>query len=194
MGDVSGAQELAIQGFAAYNDEKDYPKAVELWTIAANAGDAVSQYNLGICYLTGTGIEQDVYKAIHWLGESAAQGYEPAVETYNGLKKEADSGKDDDEELVIIAGNKNLKEAVDLYNAERYADAAPLLADLAEQGHTMAQFFYGMCLLRCMNSEEDSEKAVCWLQKSADSGCAEAREYLEKLREVRSRNGKYNTL
>jgi len=187
MDDITGAEALAIQGFAAYNDEKDYPKAVELWTKAAEQRHAVSQYNLGICYLTGTGIEQDVYKAIHWLSESAEQGYEPAVETLNGLKKEADSDKDDDEELVIIAGDKNLKEAVDLYNAERYADAAPLLVDLAEQGHTMAQFFYGMCLLHCMDSEENAAKAVCWLQKSADNDCTEAQEYLDKLKEVRSK-------
>jgi len=105
MTNIFSADELTSQGVAAYN-AKDYAKAVELWTKAANAGHAVSQYNLGISYLTGTGIEQDVYKAIHWLSESAEQGFEPAIETYNGLKKEADSDKGDDEELVIVVKEK----------------------------------------------------------------------------------------
>lgn len=54
---------------------------------AASAGHAAAQYDLGIHYLYGEGIEQDTYKAICWLEKSGEQGYFEACKTLIRLYK-----------------------------------------------------------------------------------------------------------
>ena len=46
--------------------KKDKRKAVDWWTKAAEQGHMDSQYNLGVAYAYGEGIERDMEKAIHW--------------------------------------------------------------------------------------------------------------------------------
>ena len=55
-------------------------RALELYTLAANQGDAGAQYNLGRMYAIGDGIEQSVSKAREWWTKAAAQGHEDAIE------------------------------------------------------------------------------------------------------------------
>ena len=44
------------------------------YTKAAKQGDAVAQYNLGVCYDDGEGVEQDKQKAVEWYTKAAEQG------------------------------------------------------------------------------------------------------------------------
>ena len=44
--------------------EKDIKKAVELYQLAVDQGDASAQYNLGLCYATGDGVGIDLEKAV----------------------------------------------------------------------------------------------------------------------------------
>ena len=44
----------------------------------ANAGDPVSQHNLGLCYLTGTNFFPDTSKAMYWIEKAARQNLLPA--------------------------------------------------------------------------------------------------------------------
>jgi hypothetical protein len=44
----------------------------------AAQGDAEAQYNLGLMYGLGKGVEQDFSQAKLWLEKAAAQGYAPA--------------------------------------------------------------------------------------------------------------------
>ncbi len=50
-----------------------------LQLVGAEQGNAVAQYNLGIRYLHGSGLEADDRMAFEWLAKSAAQGYVEAV-------------------------------------------------------------------------------------------------------------------
>ena len=54
---------------------------------AAEKGDAISQYNLGVYYYTGNGVEQDEEQATNWFEKAAEQGHEGAA---NALKELAD--------------------------------------------------------------------------------------------------------
>jgi len=47
----------------------------------ANNGDARAQYNLGIMYKKGQGVEKDYKEAVKWFELAADQGY---VEVYIG--------------------------------------------------------------------------------------------------------------
>jgi len=39
---------------------------------------------LGICYLNGTGVAQDVEEAVQWFHKAAEQGHEEAIEWLQG--------------------------------------------------------------------------------------------------------------
>src|SRR5258706_13979882 len=53
----------------------DYLTALRLIRPLANDGDAVAQYNLGLTYMTGQGVQQDYAMAAIWFRKAAEQGY-----------------------------------------------------------------------------------------------------------------------
>ena len=53
---------------------KDLVRAMVLYRAAAESGDAVAQYSVGICTLLGKGTTVDVESGISWLEKAAAQG------------------------------------------------------------------------------------------------------------------------
>lgn len=57
-----------------YYDEKDWAKAVQACTKAADRGDARAQYFLGFMYHFGHGVIQDYVKAVRWTTLAAEQG------------------------------------------------------------------------------------------------------------------------
>jgi TPR repeat protein len=59
---------------------RDLNKAAELFSIAAEAGNARAQYALSVMYSTGAGKPVDAELSLQWLQKSAAQNYKPAVE------------------------------------------------------------------------------------------------------------------
>jgi TPR repeat protein len=83
-------------GVAAYRD-KDYAKAVELWSPLAEKGNAVAQYRLGTLYAEGKGVAQDDATAATWFLKAAEQGnasaqYDLAASYAEGIgvKKDAE--------------------------------------------------------------------------------------------------------
>jgi uncharacterized protein len=61
------------KGLAAYQ-AGDYATTLQEWIPAAEAGDAVAQYNLGIMYYNGKGVPQDYAEAVKWYRLTADQG------------------------------------------------------------------------------------------------------------------------
>lgn len=57
-----------------YKTTVDFGESVEVFQEAVKEGDASAQNNLGACYYTGKGIEQDFEKAVQWFRASAEQG------------------------------------------------------------------------------------------------------------------------
>ena len=53
----------------------DYDTAFKEFTIAAEEGLSLAQYNLGILYFTGQGVEQDFDEAFEWTKRAAEQGH-----------------------------------------------------------------------------------------------------------------------
>ena len=50
-------------------------EAVKWYRMAAENGHVKAQYNLGVIYYKGQGIEQDYNEAIKWYRKAAEQGY-----------------------------------------------------------------------------------------------------------------------
>ena len=64
-------------GLRAY-ESKDYATALKEWLPMAEAGDAPSQFNVGLMYLDGVGVPQSDEKAVLWFRRAADQGYAKA--------------------------------------------------------------------------------------------------------------------
>lgn len=81
---VSFASSSFLLGTAALADYEDgveaafagdFDTAFQEFTIAAQEGLSLAQYNLGILYFTGQGIEQDFDEAFKWTKRAAEQGH-----------------------------------------------------------------------------------------------------------------------
>ena len=68
--------------------KKDIEEAVKWWQKAAEQGYAEAQYNMGICYYSGTGITRDYTEAVKWYRKAAEQGYVLAEEALSRLNSQ----------------------------------------------------------------------------------------------------------
>jgi TPR repeat protein len=67
--------------------DPDLDKARELYQKAANQGNVQAQYNLGVCYENGLGVEPDLPKAAKYYQEAADQGSQDAQDAIANLKQ-----------------------------------------------------------------------------------------------------------
>lgn len=68
----------------------DYKAAYEEWLPLAELGDVEAQYNLGVMFDEGAGVEQDFAAAVTWYRKAAEQGFVDAqtnlgIMYYHGL-------------------------------------------------------------------------------------------------------------
>ena len=61
-------------GYQSYL-KKDYRAAYNEWLPLAELGDAEAQYNLGVMYDEGAGMDQDLAAAADWYRKAAEQGF-----------------------------------------------------------------------------------------------------------------------
>ncbi|MBR6068539.1 MAG: SEL1-like repeat protein [Bacteroidales bacterium] len=112
----------------------------------AEQGDAVAQYNLGVCYRDGKGIQQDYIKAFDWFKKSAEQGYATA-QFEIGFCYRTGKGIQQD-----------------------YKKAFEWFKKSAEQGYATAQFCLGLCYSYGRGVQENYKKAFEWFEKSVEQG------------------------
>jgi len=84
-------------GIAAY-EANNLPLAYQEFLAAAREGHADSQFNVGLMYEKGIGVDQDEKEAVAWYGKSAEQGnaaaqYNLGVLYENGLGTSIDYAK-----------------------------------------------------------------------------------------------------
>lgn len=65
------------KGVEAFHNE-DYAGAIKEWAPLAEKGDARAQYDMGLLYHTGLGVELDYQVAIMWYQRAAERQYAPA--------------------------------------------------------------------------------------------------------------------
>src|SRR6476619_7636540 len=79
----------------------DYAKALRLIRPLANDGDAAAQFNLGLMYMTGQGVQQDNAAAALWFRKAAEQGYALAQSNLGTLYLYGHGVTQDDNEAVM---------------------------------------------------------------------------------------------
>lgn len=73
-GDLNAMDKLGVNCCA----KQEYGSAFQWFKIAAERGDAESQFHLGCLYEEGKGVAQNIAKALEWYMKAAEQGYEDA--------------------------------------------------------------------------------------------------------------------
>lgn len=132
---------------------KWYRKAEVGWyRKVAEQGCVIAQFRLGMCYATGTGVEQNQEKAEEWF----------------------DKIKDPFDQFMI--GNCFLAPLhFDFIRDE--VMAMKWYRKAAEQGFADAQYMLGLCY--CV--KQDKPEAVKWLQKAAKQGHEKAKKALTEV-------------
>jgi len=179
------------------NTAQKLPSFTELQP-KAEMGDADAQYNIGLCYEKGRGVQKDIVEALKWYRKAADQGF-PAAECELGsdyIYGELRVSKD------TILGEKWLKSS----SGHGYSNASYLLSLVylegrvvqkseseslkwlklaAMQGHAKAQGDLGdYYAFGILGVEEDPAEAYIWACLSEANGYREA----TKLRKALSKN------
>jgi TPR repeat protein len=126
---------------------KNYSKAFEYYSAAAEQEHALAEYYLGFMYFKGQGTGFDVKQAIFWLGQSANQGVNEALDLLGRIYH---LGYD-----VITP---------DFNKAERFFQFA------VDQLYAPSMFHYGLLLEELQRVEEACEL----INKAAELGNPEA--------------------
>ncbi len=138
-------------GWYAYS-AGDFVMARGEWLPLARDGDARAQFQLGVMYRKGEGVEADAAEAAHWYGLAAEQGHAPSQASL-----------------------------ADLYYtgqgvAHDHAEAARWFERAAKQGNTDAQYLLGALYLRGHGVPKDVVRAHMWLSLAAMRGSKSAHE------------------
>ena len=155
----------------SYDAHKWYQKAVEQYCDAAQRGNIWAQYNLGVCYERGYGVQRNVQQAERRYREAAQKGHIRAC--YNLGEVLASDSND-----ATVGSQKIMEEAVMWYRRG------------AEQGDAEAQVRLGE---RYFYGEGNKAAAKEWFRKSAAQGNGEAMKFLEGEEQYKAdTEGKYN--
>jgi len=151
---------------------------------AAESGDADSQYQLGLRYTNGSGVEQDYAIAAEWLVKASEQGHDGA-EFLLGVAYVAGRGVEQNQEEAIrlftdAANDGHARAQYQL--GEAFANARGTEKNLlwaarwyekaARQKHSEAAFSLGVMRASGIDAEPDQEQAWSWLHLAAEGGHA----------------------
>ena len=130
---ASSAGSRSKGGMAAYQ-QGDYATALQEWKPLADEGNAAAQFNLGIMYQNGQGVDSDPRVAMQWYRRAAEQGYAAAIEW---VRNGAEQGYADLQ--FIIGAMYELGRGIEQNDAK----AITWYRRAARQGHKDAEYALG---------------------------------------------------
>jgi hypothetical protein len=135
-------EEAFNRGVQAYA-EGDYEAVLKEWVPLAESGHLRAQYNLGLMYDNGQGVEQDDAKAVYWYRRAAEGGHDGAQNNL-GLMYASGQGVPRDD-----------------------AEAVAWWRKAAEQGYAKAQYNLGVMYLNGWGTARDYVQAHKWFDLAA---------------------------
>ena len=120
-------ERAATSGHEGANDKllrmQDQQKQFKKLLVKAEAGNLKAQYEVGIMYLKGKGVETDGRKARSWIGKAADRGVNKAVTRLGILYYKGEGGaKDYRQALKLFRGVSSDSVLAQYYLGEMYAD------------------------------------------------------------------------
>lgn len=85
LGNAAAVAKLGYMYYRGKGTKENKSQAFKYFQKAAEGGDYVGQFVLGICLIYGDGCEVDREKAIYWYKESAKQGFQKAKDALKEL-------------------------------------------------------------------------------------------------------------
>ncbi len=116
----------------------DYETALSVWRPLAEGGDPASQFNLGMMYARGEGVDEDLAQAAKWFGKAAEQGEVNAQAHLGGMYARGIGVERD------------------------YGKAAEWLYRAASQHHKQSQYELGTLYANGTGVERDLGAAYFW--------------------------------
>ena len=142
-----------------FDETPEETAAIASLRAAAEAGQSEAQFNLGLCYKRGEGVERDAAAAVHWFSRAAREGHEPLAQTNLGVSYYFGEGVE-----------QNATEAVGWFGLA------------AEQGEPNAMHNLGMCYAQGVGvPRADKLRALELLARAAQKGHGGARAAYETL-------------
>ena len=167
------------------NAENEYRKAAE-------RGDAVAQFNLGMIYCIGNDAPQNYDEAVNWFRKAAEQGH-AAAQCNLGWCCEYGNGTHQDFKEAVkwyrkAAQQNNAIAECNLGNCyyagsgvpQNYFAALKWYREAAEQGDAVAQVNLGECYDFGQGVPRSETDAVVWWLRAAEQGYAKAQFKLGK--------------
>lgn len=171
-------------------DSPDIDKILEL----ANHGVAMAQYDLGVCYNSGLGVEEDPQTAAQWFFKAAQQGDGDAQFALGRLYLEGRGVPQLDDaarkwfEVAAQHGHAASQNQMGyLYmNGVCGVEKNPMIAmqwwlESAENGFPEAMFNLALWYAKGECLDPDERTAMVWLHKSADAGFPPAIDFLKQM-------------
>lgn len=181
---LSNIAVAGIEEARAAKKAGDYSLALKEFSTLAEAGNAEAQFELGIMYVGGNGVEKDYVKAMNVIISSASKGFAPAQSAlgemyYQGAPFPVESNVDLARKNWILAADQGYVEAY--YFLGKSYDKSLSVEDNPDE--TLAVKWYEHAALRDISlaqvllgqmyndgrgTQKDEVKAAYWFQRSAD--------------------------
>lgn len=155
LGLTTHAKADFMEGWRAYQSG-EYEIALQHWTELAEDGDPVAQYNVGVMYDEGAGVDRDDAKVIAWWNKAAAQGHQMAQHN-----------------LALLY--------IELGSQEDFGRAANWLKRAAENGFVLSQYSLAKLFATGFGVEKDNARALTLFLKAGKAGFVKAQYNLGKI-------------
>lgn len=162
-----------------YQTTVDFGESITVFQEAVKDSDAAAQNNLGACYYTGKGVEQDYEKAVQWFRASAEQGNATGQINLSFCYYYGQGVQKDSLESLRwcrLALDQGLAGAQNLYGALfcKGNEKMEWFQRAAEQNNEVAM----LNLAIKYQGMEKCDEALTWLKKAADQGFLPAKNTL----------------
>ncbi len=182
--DARALYSLARRKMAGWlvEQETDREKLVELFKESADSGYSRAQYTMGILYMTGEVVDQDLHTGYWWLKSAAAQNHPMALhhigtcyaqgivvevnfeEAFRYFSMSADLGLDAAKNSLALFYNNGV------HVIRNEWKASELYLEAADEGDPTAAFNIGNCFLDGKGVKRDVGKGIEWIGISAEQG------------------------
>lgn len=173
---------------------QDYIKA-EYWfrKAAEQGGDSTAQFNLGLMYVHGQGVQKDISKAVQWFKKAAEQGHAEAQLLFGGAYIDGVGVKQDyllafgwfqkaaEQGNVVAQNNLGIMYRNGQGVTQDYFKAAEWFRKAVEHEDATAQFDLGVLYFNGQGVIRDQQKGCGLMRTSAEQGFRPAIEEYNRL-------------
>lgn len=173
--------------------ESHTKQTIQNLEILVKQGNPQAEYNLGLCYYKGQGVERDYNKAVK-LFKKSAQKNNKRAQSWLGWCYYSGKGIENNINKAIQlwkkASDQGLPQAMFYlgscyFNGEGvqqdYNKATDLFIKASEKNNTKAMFYLGYCYYKGFGVQKNEEKAIDLMKQAADKGEQAAIQLINQL-------------